>query len=131
MPREFSRGDRVAAQLQRELADLLRNELKDPRIGWVTVHAVEVSRDLAVAKVFLGFLEEGDATRESLAALKHSAPFLRRELGRRMKMRVVPELRFVRDESFERGMRISQLLHEIQQAEEPPAAGDDEPGVRP
>ena len=129
MPKEFSRGDRVAAQLQRELADLLRNELRDPRVGWVTVHAVEVSRDLAVAKVFLGFLQEDEATRESLAALKHSAPFLRRELGRRMKMRVVPELRFMRDESFERGMRISQLLHEIQHADEP-AAGDDGQGIQ-
>jgi ribosome-binding factor A len=124
MPREFSRGDRVAAQLQRELADLLRNEVKDPRVGWVTVHAVEVSRDLATAKVFLGFLQEGDAVRETLAALKHSAPFLRRELGRRMKMRVVPELRFVRDESFEQGMRISQLLHDLRQGEDP-LAGDE------
>lgn len=124
MPREFSRGDRVAAQLQRELANLLRFELKDPRIGWVTVHAVEISRDLAVAKVFLGFLEEGAATRESLAALKHSTPFLRRELGRRMKMRVVPELRFVRDESLERGLRISQLLHEINRADEQSASDD-------
>jgi ribosome-binding factor A len=129
MPKEFSRGDRVAAQLQRELADLLHNELKDPRIGWVTVHAVEVSRDLAVAKVFLGFLQEDEAMRESLAALKHSAPFLRRELGRRMKMRVVPELRFMRDESVEQGMRISQLLHEIRRADES-AAGDDERGTQ-
>jgi ribosome-binding factor A len=124
MPREFSRGDRVAAQLQRELANLLRFELKDPRIGWVTVHAVEISRDLAVAKVFLGFLEEGDATRASLAALKHSTPFLRRELGRRMKMRVVPELRFVRDESLEHGLRISQLLHEINRVDEQSASDD-------
>lgn len=121
MPREFTRGDRVAAQLQRELADLLRNELKDPRVGWVTVHAVEVSRDLAVAKVFIGFLEEGDVARTSLAALKHSAPFLRRELGRRMQMRSVPELRFLRDESAERGERINALLHEIRQTDEPEA----------
>jgi ribosome-binding factor A len=129
MPKEFSRGDRVAAQLRRELADLLHNELKDPRIGWVTVHAVEVSRDLAVAKVFLGFLQEDETTRESLAALKHSVPFLRRELGRRMKMRIVPELRFVRDESYERGARINELLHEIRQADDS-VAGADEQGKR-
>ncbi len=112
MPKEFERSQRVASQLQRELADLIRSELKDPRLGWVTVNDVEVSRDLAVAKIYVSTLEEGQLA-PSLEALQHAAPFLRRELGKRLRMRVIPELRFYKDTAIEGGQRITQLLDEI------------------
>lgn len=113
MAREFTRSDRVAAQIQRELADLIRTDLKNPHVGWVSVHEVEVSRDLAVATIYLGFLTETADSGAALAALRGATPFLRRELGRRMKLRAVPELRFQRDESFERGARIHALLKSV------------------
>lgn len=111
-PKEYERSQRVASQLKRELADLIRLELKDPRLGWVTVDEVAVSRDLSVAKVYVSTLEDGQLE-ASLEALKHAAPFLRRELGRRIKLRIVPELRFYQDTAIERGLRLTQLLDQI------------------
>lgn len=97
--------------MHRELAELLRSELKDPRVGMVGIHEVQVSRDLAVAKVYVGLLMGGvEEARASVAALNQAASFLRKELGRRMRLRSVPEIRFVYDDSSERGARISQLL---------------------
>ncbi len=112
MTKEFERSQRVASQLQRELANLIRTELKDPRLGWVTVNDVEVSRDLAVAKIYVSTLEE-DQLAPSLEALQHAAPFLRRELGRLLRLRSIPELRFYKDTAIERGQRITELLDEI------------------
>lgn len=111
MPREFSRSRRVGEQIQRELADLIQRELKDPRLGFVTVSGVEVSRDMAYAKVFVSVLgSEGDDVERNLQALTRAAGFLRRELGRRIKLRNTPELRFVYDESIERGARMDALI---------------------
>ncbi len=111
-PKEYERSQRVASQLKRELADLIRLELKDPRLGWVTVDEVEVSRDLSVAKVYVSTLEDAQLA-ASLEALKAAAPFLRRELGRRLKLRGIPELRFYQDTAIERGLRMTQLLDQI------------------
>lgn len=111
MAKEFSRTRRVGEQMQRDLAELIHRELKDPRIGFVTISAVEVSRDLEHAKVFVSLLGEGDID-ETLAALTHAAGFLRRELGRRMTTRTVPRLRFVHDTSIAEGNRLSSLIDE-------------------
>ncbi|BBL70679.1 30S ribosome-binding factor RbfA [Methylogaea oryzae] len=111
MPREFTRSDRVGSQMHRELAELLRTEVKDPRVGMVSIHEVEVTRDLSVAKVYVGLMLGGaEEARASVAALNRAASFLRKELGRRMLLRSVPEIRFIYDDSVERGARISQLL---------------------
>lgn len=110
MPRDFPRTRRVGEQLQRELAGLIRDQIKDPRLGMVTVAAVEVSRDLAHAKVFVTVLGDAQARKASLDVLNHAAGFLRHELGQRVLMRTVPQLRFVYDESSERGARISALI---------------------
>lgn len=111
MSKEFSRTRRVAEQMQRELAQLIQMEVKDPRVGMVTVSAVEVSRDLSHAKVFVTRIDQGDGgIDESLAALRRASGFLRRELGRRMRVRTVPELHFVHDVSIERGNRLSDLI---------------------
>lgn len=113
MPREFTRNVRVASQLQRELAELLRVEVKDARLGMVTVSDVEVTRDLALAKVYVSFLGAQQATRESLQLLASRIPLLRHELGRRMRMRAIPELRFIYDDSVERGLRMDAVLDQL------------------
>jgi ribosome-binding factor A len=110
MPRDFSRTLRVAEQIQRELADLIRLELKDPRVGMVTLTDVEVTADYAHAKVFFTALGDTDQIAEAAAGLNHAAGFLRHELGQRIKLRSIPQLHFTYDESIERGMRLSQLI---------------------
>ncbi len=111
MAREFSRNRRVGEQMQRELALLIQQEVKDPRLGMVTVSAVEVTRDLAHAKVFVTVMNADAAhVKVSLDVLGHAAGFLRRELARRMLLRAVPELHFVYDESIERGASLSSLI---------------------
>lgn len=110
MPREFSRTLRVGEQLQRELAVLIQQEVKDPRVGMVTVSAVEVSKDLSHAKVFVTILGNSGDAQDSVKALNHAASYLRRELGHRIALRTVPALQFVYDASVERGARLSSLI---------------------
>ncbi len=112
MPRGFARTDRVGDQIQRELSALIRDELKDPRVGMVTLTGVEVSRDLAHARVYVTALGEAQAVQAAIAALNGAAGFLRRGLGQRMVLRSVPRLRFIHDESIDRGIRLSQLIEE-------------------
>lgn len=119
MPREFTRSDRVGSQMHRELAELVRAELKDPRIGMVSIHEVQVTRDLSLAKVYVGLLLGGaDEARASVTALNQAASFLRKELSRRMLLRSVPKIRFIYDDSALRGVRMSQLLNSL--VEPPP-----------
>ncbi|WP_136066876.1 30S ribosome-binding factor RbfA [Modicisalibacter radicis] len=112
--REFKRTDRVADQLQQELAVLIQREIKDPRLGMVTVSGVTVSRDLGYADVYVTLLGDDDAERirENLAVLKRAGGFLRSQIARRIKLRHVPELRFHFDESVVRGHRLSSLIDE-------------------
>jgi ribosome-binding factor A len=112
MPRDYSRTLRVAEQIQRELADLIRLEVKDPRVGMVTLTGVEVSADYAHAKVFFTSLGSGEQITAATAGLNHAAGFLRHELSHRIKLRGIPQLHFIYDESVERGMRLSQLIDE-------------------
>jgi ribosome-binding factor A len=109
MPKDYPRSLRVADQIQRELSDVIRLELKDPRIGMITVTGVEVTRDCKHAKVYFTRLTEG-APRQALDGLQHAAGFLRTQLAHRMKLRLMPDLQFVYDESVERGMRLSRLI---------------------
>ncbi|PAU86245.1 ribosome-binding factor A [Pseudomonas sp. WN033] len=112
MAKEYSRTQRVADQMQRELALLVQREVKDPRLGMVTITAVEVSRDLAHAKVFFTLL--GKDSDEDVALnqeiLKDAAGFLRMQLGRAMKLRSIPHLHFHYDESVRRGVHLSSLI---------------------
>lgn len=109
MAKEFARSQRVAEQLQRELADLLQFEAKDPRVARVTLTEVEVSGDLAHAKVYYSAPENPP---ELLHGLQKAAGFLRSQLSQRMLMRCVPQLHFVYDASLDRGMRLSRLIDE-------------------
>ncbi len=108
--RGFSRSDRVSEQILRELAELIRLELKDPRVNLVTLTAVEVSPDYTHAKVFYTTLADKDQRTELERGLKRSSGFLRRELGRRVRIHHTPELHFVFDASVERGTALSQLI---------------------
>ena len=112
MPREFSRASRIADQIQRDLSGLIRQEVKDPRVGLVTITAVEVNRDLSHAKVYVSSLAEVAATEQSVEALQHAAGFLRSQLSRTLKLRSVPQLQFLYDASVERGVRLSHLIDE-------------------
>jgi ribosome-binding factor A len=109
MPRDFSRAERVGRQLQKELADLITQGIKDPRLGMVTVQAVRVSRDLSHARVFFTLFDDSDR-KQQLQLLRDSAAFLRREIGRRMKLRITPVLEFVYDDSIEQGAYLSNLI---------------------
>ena len=111
MPREFSRTRRVSEQMQRELAQLIREEIKDPRVcSMVTVSAVDVSRDFGHAKVYITILDDQQDRKETIGILNKAAGFLRHEIGSRMTMRTIPQLHFHYDESIERGSHLSSLI---------------------
>ena len=109
MPREFNRSERVAGTLRRELAQLIQLEVKDPEVGFVGLSDVEVSRDLAHAKVFITVFEPEKAV-SSVKALNRAAGYLRRRLGQKMRIRSVPELHFEHDASVETGQRMDSLI---------------------
>jgi ribosome-binding factor A len=108
--RGFARTDRVAEQIRRDLSELIRAEIRDPRVQQVSLTAVEVTPDYAHAKVFYTALV-GEGERDALAqGLKRASGFLRHELSRQLLLRTVPELHFVYDTSVERGMSLSSLI---------------------
>jgi ribosome-binding factor A len=128
MPKDYSRSSRVVEQIKRELAELIRLEVKDPRIGFITVTDVEITADYAHAKVFFSSFTGKESADEALKGLRSASAFLRRELGRRVRIHTTPELHFVYDNSIEEGTRMSALISKVI-AETPPAE-DDEPGTR-
>lgn len=112
MANENSRTHRVADQMQRELALLIQRDIRDPRLGMITITAVDVSRDLAHAKVYITLMnkDSDEEIAENLAILKNVAGFLRMQLGKVMKLRSVPQLHFHYDESVRRGVHLSSLI---------------------
>lgn len=106
------RTHRVAEQIQQELADLVRTEVKDPRVGMVTFTHVEVSADMAHAKVSFTHLAGREHAEEAVRSLAHAAGFLRSQLSHRLKLYTVPQLHFLYDDSIESGMRLSKLIDE-------------------
>jgi ribosome-binding factor A len=103
------RPQKVAELIQRELSDLLRSELRDPRVGMLTITSVDVSPDLSHAKVYFTLLDK-KLLEDTLDGLKRAAGYLRSQLARRMKLYTTPELRFTYDESVERGDHLSRLI---------------------
>jgi len=120
----YARSDRVNEQIRRELADLLRFHIKDlriaPKLTLVTLTGVEVTPDYAHAKVFYTSLADPVANQLIDEGLKHSASFLRRELGRRVRIHHVPELHFVFDPSVQEGARLSKLIDEAVESDQKP-----------
>lgn len=109
MPREFNRSERVGGSLRRELARLVQLELKDPEVGFVSISDVEVTRDLAHARVYVTVYKEENA-QVSVRALNRAAGWLRHRLGQEMHIRSVPELHFLHDASVETGARMDELI---------------------
>lgn len=114
MAKDFSRSDRISEQIRRELADLLQFEVKDPRVSMVTIIEVEVSGDIAHAKIYFSapVYDNPQALAELQKGLDKSAGFLRSQLGKRMMVRTVPQLHFIYDTSIDHGMKISKLIDE-------------------
>jgi len=110
---EFQRSHRVGEQIQKEISALLVKGLKDPRVGFVTITAVEVSGDLRHARIYFTVLGDEQARCETQSGLTSAIPFLRRELGKRLRLRLVPELTFQFDTSLEYGNRIEALLRDL------------------
>ena len=111
----FKRADRVNALLQRELGTIISEELRDPRIGFSTVTAVEITDDLKTAKVHVSVLGDDEQITSTMKAIEEAKPYLRHELGSRVALRFVPELIFVNDRSAERSARIATLLREAKE----------------
>ncbi len=110
MPREFSRNQRLGAQVLRTLSELLRFDVKDPSLNGVSLTIVEMTRDVSVAKVYFSLLNPDDDPKSALEGLQRASGFLRGKLGSAIKIRHVPELRFVHDDSVAHGIEISRLI---------------------
>lgn len=127
-PMASRRIERLNEQLKREITTILRNEVKDPRVGWATVTAARVTPDLSLARIFVSILGEEAEKEEALAGLRAAASFIRTELGRSLRLRRVPELRFEIDRSLDYAMRIERLLHEALPADDHGSGGASEGG---
>jgi ribosome-binding factor A len=124
MPREFNRSERVAGQIRRELATIIQQEVRDPDIGFVSLSDVEVTRDLAHAKVFITVFEPEKA-QASIKALQSLARFLRHRLSQEMSIRSVPELHFHHDASVETGLKMDQLINAALASDRSVSGNDD------
>ena len=114
MAKQYSRTQRIGDQIQRELATLIPREIKDPRLGFITVTGVDVSRDISHAKVFITVMGDNspEVIKENLTVLKDAAGYLRMLLGNAMKLRSLPALHFHYDESITRGAHLSALIEQ-------------------
>ena len=129
-----TRPSRVGDQLRAEISDLLAREVHDPGIGFLTITQVTVSPDLQVARVYYTTLGDERARRETARALGRATPFLRRQVGSRLRLKRVPSLEFFFDESIERGDRIERILNEISVERQNAPSGEDQadvPGADP
>lgn len=137
MPKEYSRTQRIADMIQRELSELIRNEMRDPRVNLTSITGVEVSRDLSHAKVYVNFIapeKEAADHEQAVKALNGAAGFLRSQLARTVELRTTPALRFIYDATSEKGQKLSALidyaLHRDQQLRgdsAPDESSDDRP----
>ena len=122
--KSFSRKDRVSEQIRREIAELVRSEVKDPRVGMVSITDVEVTPDYAHAKVFFSTLAGSETVDAVLEGLQKASGFLRRELGKRIRIHTTPQLHFVFDQSLERGADLSKLIQKAVSISDARDAGD-------
>jgi ribosome-binding factor A len=126
MAKNPSRPERIGEQIQKDLAALIRTEVKDPRVGMVTLTGVEVSSDYHHAKVFFTALGEPDAAERAELGLERAKGFLRKQLAAGLNLRIVPELHFVHDQSVVRGIELSRLIDDAIASQPPdPEQGKD------
>jgi len=114
----FERSDRVAEAIKREVGDLLLREVKDPRVHFATVTDVEVTHDLRDVKIFVSVMGPDTEKVETMAGLEAAKGFIRREIGRRVRLRFTPDIGFYLDKSLDHAMRINELLQTIHKPEE-------------
>lgn len=114
----FSRGERIRKALIKEISDIIQRQVKDPRIsGIVSVTDIDLSADYGHAKVFVSIYGTDEQKENTMEAIEDSTPFVRKEVGRRIRLRHVPEIEFKRDDSLERGSRITSLIDKISKGE--------------
>jgi ribosome-binding factor A len=130
MPKDYSRSSRVVEQIKRELAEMIRLEVKDPRVGFITITDVEITPDYAHAKVFFSSFTGKESAEEALKGLRSASVFLRRELGRRVRIHTTPELHFHYDNSIEEGSRLSAIIDKAM-ADTAPAEDDADGAAAP
>ncbi|MHB0913405.1 MAG: 30S ribosome-binding factor RbfA [Armatimonadota bacterium] len=112
-----TRTEKVRELLKKEISDIIRRDLKDPRLGFVTITDTEVTKDLRHAKVYISVLGDEKAKQETLSVLQHAAGHVRSEFGRRASMRTIPEISFRLDVSVDHGARIFELLEQVKKDE--------------
>lgn len=110
--REFERVDRLSQLLHREIASMLQSEVKDPRMAFVTVSDVQVTRDLAYAKIYITSIKEVDSVKKTIATLNQAAGFFRTQLSKRLKLRKIPELQFIYDKTLVEATRLSKIIND-------------------
>jgi ribosome-binding factor A len=121
MAKEFGRSARVASEMQKELSFILQRIVKDSRLGFVTINEVDLTKDLAVAKIYFTVLNaDAVGKRNHVKWLNQLAPVIRHELAKRMRLRHISELRFLYDDSFDTGMRVAELLSDIEKTDKEP-----------
>ena len=110
---DIARTRRIGEQIQRTIGELLLRDMNDPRLNMVNITEVEVSRDLSYAKIYLTRIDDRYTIEETIKVIQNASGYIRREIGRRIKLRVVPQLKFLHDPSLDEGDRIDALLHSI------------------
>lgn len=125
MPRSY-RKERLNERLKELIGELILSRIKDPRIGLVTITSASVAPDLTTAKVYFSVMGDENAREETKKGLKSAKSFIRRTVGRELKLRQVPDLRFVYDDSLDRAMRIEQKIEEIHEREKRENSDDEE-----
>ena len=118
------RPDRVKAAIRQEVSNILQRDLKDPRLGFATVTDVDISGDLQHVKIYVSILGEEESRTETMEALESAKGYIRSEIGRRVPLRLTPEITFEYDESIERGARILKLIEEVQSGRNDEESGD-------
>jgi ribosome-binding factor A len=116
MIKNYARADRVSDVLQKEVCELLFKEVKDPHLGFITITGVEVSRDLKLAKIFYTLLGSPEQADESSKALQRITPFIKKQLGRKLHMRSIPDISFRYDHSMEYGTKIDHILDSLRES---------------
>ncbi len=113
-----TRQEKLVQLLKEEISDILRREIKDPRLGFFTIIDAEISSDLRHAKIFVSILGSEEERKQSMDVLKHAQHFVRQEFGKRVRMKVLPDIQFYKDETVDKGVRMLELLEEIKKDEE-------------
>ncbi len=120
-----TRQEKVKELLRAEISDIIRKEIKDPRLGFVTITDAQVSKDLRHARIFISVMGDDEAKKTSLGILQKTAGFIRHEFGQRVAMKTIPELMFTLDQAVETGARIFELLQEVKHESDEPDTGSD------